>query len=169
MPHDVSKKVPDPTFLRLSAGTIYFFFGFQKFFPDLSPAEMLASQSIMRLTANIVDANTALFWLAILECTIGLSFLFKIGMRWLFFIFLFHQASTFLPLFMFPEITFKIAPFAPTLEGQYILKNLVSLAAGWTVLLPVAMASWANPESRNVSFARSIGVGSAAAIEGPQQ
>ncbi|HRX78991.1 MAG TPA: hypothetical protein P5307_08005, partial [Pirellulaceae bacterium] len=57
-------------------------------------------------------------------------------------VFLFHQASTFIPLFLFPELTFKIAPFAPTMEGQYILKNLVSVAAGWTVMLPVVKASW---------------------------
>ena len=147
---DDPSNVPDPTFLRLSAGLVYFFFGYLKLYPDLSPAELLASQSIMKITMNMVDANTALFWLAIFECAIGLSFLLKIGMRWLFFAFLLHQASTFLPLFIFPEITFKFVPFAPTLEGQYIFKNLVSVAAGWTVLLPVAKASWTKPEAKTV-------------------
>lgn len=158
MSTDVPKNLPDPTFLRLAAGTIYFFFGFLKFFPDLSPAELLAGQSIMRVTMNMVDAHVALFWLAILECTIGLSFLFKVGMRWLFFVFLFHQASTFLPLFIFPEITFKFVPFAPTLEGQYIFKNLISVAAGWTVLLPVAKESWVKSWSRKVEPTEAIGV-----------
>lgn len=148
--NDRTTNDPDPTFLRVSAGMIYFFFGYLKFYPDFSPAELLASQSIMRVTMNIVDANTALFWLAVLECTIGLSFLFKVGMRWLFFVFLFHQASTFLPLFIFPEVTFKFVPFAPTLEGQYIFKNLISVAAGWTVLLPVAKASWAESKRKKV-------------------
>jgi uncharacterized membrane protein YkgB len=134
--------VQAPNFLRLSAGFIYFYFGFLKFFPDLSPAELLAGQTIMRITHHWVDASTANWWLAVLECGIGLSFLFNAFMRWTFFIFLFHQASTFLPLFMFPELTFKIAPFAPTLEGQYILKNLISVAAGWTVMLPAVRASW---------------------------
>ena len=59
-----------------------------------------------------------------------------------------HQASTFLPLFMFPEITFKFFPFAPTLEGQYIMKNLISVAAGWTILLPVAKAGFAKSRRR---------------------
>jgi hypothetical protein len=40
------------------------------------------------------------------------------------------------PLFVLPEFTFKFAPFGPTLEGQYILKNTVFLAAGLTVLWP---------------------------------
>jgi hypothetical protein len=139
-----------PTFLRLAAGTVYFYFGFLKFFPDLSPAELLAGQTIMRLSHNMVDAQTALFYLAILECSIGLSFLFNAFMRYLFFVFLFHQASTFLPLFIFPEITFKIFPFAPTLEGQYIMKNLISVAAGWTVMLPAAKAHWAMPRKKVV-------------------
>ncbi len=135
--------LPAPTFLRLSAGFVYFYFGLLKFFPDLSPAELLAGQTVMRLSLYSLDASTALWLLAIMECTIGLSFLFNAGLRYVFFVFLFHQASTFIPLFMFPELTFKIAPFAPTLEGQYILKNLVSVAAGWTVMLPVVKAAWA--------------------------
>ena len=93
--------IPAPTFLRLSAGFIYFYFGFLKLYPDLSPAELLASQTIMRLSYHWLDAQTALWLLAIMECVIGLSFLFNVGMRWLFFVFLSHQAATFLPLFMF--------------------------------------------------------------------
>jgi hypothetical protein len=133
---------PAPTFLRLSAGFVYFYFGFLKFFPDLSPAELLAAQTVMKLTNYWMDAATALWWLSIMECGIGLCFLFNFGMKYMFFVFLAHQASTFLPLFMYPEITFKIAPFAPTMEGQYIFKNLISVAAGWTVMLPAVKDGW---------------------------
>jgi uncharacterized membrane protein YkgB len=133
---------PAPTFLRLSAGFVYFYFGFLKFFPDLSDAELLSGQTLMRLSLNWLEAYTVLWWLAAAECVIGLSFLFNVGMRWTFFLFLIHQAGTFIPLFVLPELTFKIAPFAPTLEGQYILKNLISVAAGWTVMLPAVKAGW---------------------------
>jgi uncharacterized membrane protein YkgB len=133
---------PSPTFLRLSAGFIYFFFGVLKFFPDLSPGEMLAEQTLMRLSLHWLDATTALWWLAVMECAIGLGFLFNAYMHWIFFIFIFHQISTFIPLFILPELTFKIAPLAPTMEGQYILKNLVSVAAGWTVMLPAVRNRW---------------------------
>jgi hypothetical protein len=138
----------EPTFLRLSAGFIYFYFGFLKFFPDLSPAELVSGQTLMRLSLNWLDAHTVLWWLAVVECTIGLSFLFNVFLRWVFFLFLVHQAGTFLPLFLLPEITFKFVPFAPTLEGQYILKNLVSVAAGWTVMLPAVQAGWACTKDR---------------------
>ncbi len=143
--------LPSTTFLRLSAGFIYFYFGFLKFFPDLSPAELLAGQTLMRLSFHWLDASTALWWLSIMECAIGLCFLFNIGLRYVFFVFMFHQVSTFLPLFIFPELTFKFVPFAPTLEGQYIIKNLISVAAGWTVMLPVVKASWSGKKPATAS------------------
>jgi uncharacterized membrane protein YphA (DoxX/SURF4 family) len=131
-----------PASIRLSIGFIYFYFGFLKFFPDLSPAELIASQTVMRMTFFALDAATALWWLAIMECTIGLCFLFNFGLRWLSVLYLFHQISTFMPLVVYPELTFKIAPFAPTLEGQYILKNLTFVAIGWTVILPELKTGW---------------------------
>lgn len=140
---EVPQPAPSTTFLRLSVGTVYFFFGFLKFFPDLSPAEVIASQTVMRLSFGILDAQMALFLLAIMECTIGICFLFNLFPKWLFLVFMFHQISTFTPLFLYPELCFKFAPFAPMMEGQYILKNLVFVAAGWTILLPAMKASWA--------------------------
>jgi hypothetical protein len=41
--------------------------------------------------------------------------------------------GTILPLFFFPNETFVAFPHAPTLEGQYIIKNLVLVAAGLVV------------------------------------
>lgn len=148
---------PAPRFLRLSAGTVYFVFGFLKFYADLSPAELLASQTIMRIWPWSVDAHTVLLWLASAEVLVGLSFLFNVGMRWVLPVFLLHQLGTFLPLFVYPELTFKIAPFAPTLEGQYILKNLVSLAAGLTVMLQAVRAGRAS--RRDAGPARVVPLG----------
>lgn len=127
---------PAPKFLRLSAGFVYFYFGFVKFYTDLSPAELLASQTIMRMVPWQMDADTVLFGLAAAEVIIGAAFLLNCGLRWVLWIFLLHQLGTFAPLLLFPEITFKFFPFAPTMEGQYIVKNLVSFAAGLTVMLP---------------------------------
>lgn len=121
---------------RLSIGLVYFHFGFLKFFPDLSPAEMLASQTIMRISGGMFDAHDALWVLALLECTIGVIFIFGVWTPLALGIFLFHMAGTFLPLVILPELTFKIFPFAPTIEGQYILKNLVFVTAGLALMLP---------------------------------
>jgi uncharacterized membrane protein YkgB len=125
-----------PVLLRLALGIVYLHFGMLKFFPDLSPAEMLASQTVIRLSWSWLDARTAMWALALGECCIGLAFLFNVAPRWLPFVFGLHMIGTCSPLFILPELTFKIAPFAPTLEGQYIMKNLVFMAAAWTVLMP---------------------------------
>ena len=97
---------------------------------------MIASQTIMRITGSALDAHTAMLCLAVLECTIGLGFLFNVGLRFVSLLFLLHMIGTFTPLLVLPELAFKIQPLAPTFEGQYILKNIVFVAAGWTVLLP---------------------------------
>ena len=127
-----------PVFLRYSLGLIYFHFGVLKFFPDLSPAEMLATQTVMSVTSYWLDASTSLWCLAILECCIGLGLVFNVFPRLIFVVFIAHMVGTFMPLFLLPEYTFKIAPFAPNIEGQYIFKNIVFVAAGWTVLFPHA-------------------------------
>ncbi len=127
---------PNPQLLRIALGIIFFHFGFLKFYPDLSPAEMIASQTVMRLSGGVLDARSAMWWLALLESGLGIGFLFNLWPRVVSGLFLFHMIGTFMPLIVLPELAFKIGPFAPTLEGQYILKNIVFVAAGWTVLWP---------------------------------
>ena len=124
------------TFLRLALGLVYFHFGVLKFFPDLSPAELIATQTVMIVSFHYLDAQSAQFALAILETSIGLGLLLNILPRVTFVLFLIHMVGTFSPLLLLPELTFKIAPLAPNIEGQYIFKNIVFVAAGWTVLLP---------------------------------
>ena len=41
--------------------------------------------------------------------------------------------DTFLPLVLLPSVCFTEVPFAPTLEGQYIMKNLVLIAAAMVI------------------------------------
>lgn len=138
--------------VRITMGLVYFHFGFLKFFPDLSPAELLASQTIIRLSLSWLDAETGLRILALLECTLGIVLVFGIAKRWVLGLFAFHMLGTITPLFVLPELTFRVAPFAPTLEGQYILKNIVFIAAGWAVLLP---KGWMTDNSLQLAEARS--------------
>jgi uncharacterized membrane protein YkgB len=136
MPHDNISVYRSPTFLRLALGLVYFHFGVLKFYPDLSPAELIATQTVMSVSFHYLDAQSAQFALAILETAIGLGFILNSFPRITFVLFLIHMIGTFLPLVLLPELTFKIAPLAPNIEGQYIFKNIVFVAAGWTVLLP---------------------------------
>lgn len=122
--------------VRLSLGYIYLHFGLLKFFPDLSPAEVLASYTTMKLAGFYMNASAALFWVAVMEAIIGLGFLLNAWMRLAGVLFLIHMAGTLVPLLLLPEFAFKFFPFAPTTEGQYILKNLVLITAGWAVVAP---------------------------------
>lgn len=135
--------------VRISLGVVYFHFGFLKLFPDLSPAELLASQTIVRLTGGLIGHDEALFWLAIMEVAIGIALLFNIGMRFTVSLFLMHMLGTFSPVILLPEMVFKVFPFAPTLEGQYIIKNVVFVAAGWGILVPHVFAVGQNPADQS--------------------
>ena len=159
---------PPPTFLlRWALGIVFFHFGFLKFFPDLSPAEMLATQTIVRLTGGAMEARTALFWLALLECSIGIGFLMNTGFRFVSALFFVHMVGTFTPLFYLPELAFKMGPLAPTLEGQYILKNIVFVAAGWTVLLPHCLPHHWQARLRNTPWAAEVNATIAGAATAP--
>jgi uncharacterized membrane protein YkgB len=120
--------------IRASLAIVYFHFGLLKFFPDLSSAEMLATQTILRLGPG-VDVHTVLYGLAIFECAIALMLVLDVSMGVVFPLFLLHMVGTFLPVFFLPELAFKYVPFVPNLVGQYIIKNLVFIAAGWALYL----------------------------------
>lgn len=126
----LAKSIDAP--IRTALALLYFHFGVLKFFPDLSSAEMLSTQTILRLRLGI-DAHTALLLLAVFEVALALALILRVPMRFVFPPFVLHMLGAMSPLILLPELAFKFAPFAPTLEGQYILKNLVLLAGGWTL------------------------------------
>lgn len=61
------------------------------------------------------------------ECLIGILFLIKGAERVVMPLLLLHMITTFMPLFLLPAVTWS-GWFVPTLEGQYIIKNLVVIA-----------------------------------------
>jgi ABC-type uncharacterized transport system permease subunit len=75
----------------------------------------------------------SLVLLAILETAIGLGFLTGKYLRPTLALLIFQMAGTLTPLALFPGEAFMVFPFAPTLEGQYILKNLVLIGAGLVI------------------------------------
>jgi uncharacterized membrane protein YkgB len=118
------------TFLRLSLGIVFFWFGILKYFPHQSPAETLAGETILVLTIGHVGPHVSLPILATWECLIGLGLIAGVAKRITLFLLFAQMLGTLLPLFFFPTKTFESIPFVPTLEGQYIIKNLVLISAG---------------------------------------
>jgi uncharacterized membrane protein YphA (DoxX/SURF4 family) len=116
--------------LRLSLGVVFLWFGALKFFPGLSPAQTLAGTTISTLSFGVLTPGAAVFILAIWECLIGIGLITGYFLRATLFLLWLQMLGTITPLFLFPEQCFTVVPIAPTLEGQYIIKNLVLVTAG---------------------------------------
>ena len=116
-------------FLRVSIGIVFFWFGMLKFFPNLSPAQDLAARTIEALTFGLVTPEIALPVLALWECAIGIGLITGKFMRVTLLLLVLQMLGTVTPLFLFPEETWTVFPIAPTLEGQYIIKNIVIVSA----------------------------------------
>jgi uncharacterized membrane protein YphA (DoxX/SURF4 family) len=119
--------------LRISLGLVFLWFGFLKFFPGLSPAEELVTSTINRLSFGLIPPATAAILVATLETLIGLGLITGLFMRVTLLLLAFQMVGTAMPIFLFPDRVFQIIPFVPTLEGQYIIKNLVLASAGLVI------------------------------------
>jgi len=117
------------TLLRVSLGVVFLWFGALKFFPGLSPAQELAARTLSLLSFGLVPASLGLPLLAAWECAIGLGLLGGTFLRAILPLLFLQMLGTMTPLFLFPRETFVRFPYAPTLEGQYIIKNLVLVTA----------------------------------------
>ncbi len=114
--------------LRLALATIYIWFGALKLF-GVSPIADLVARSM-----PIVPKEVSVPLVGAMEVAIGLGLLFKVALRRTLGLFVFQMAGTFLPLLMSPREIFRQGnPFLLTERGEFILKNVVLLAAGMAV------------------------------------
>jgi uncharacterized membrane protein YkgB len=121
------------TMLRVAVGVVFVWFGALKYFPGLSPAQELALRTIDVLTFGLIPQSVSIVLLATLECVIGLGLIFGKYLRLILLLLAFQMVGAVSPLFIFPQETFTHIPYAPTLEGQYIIKNIVLVSAGLVV------------------------------------
>lgn len=119
--------------LRISLGIVFLWFGALKFFPELSPAEDLASRTINQLTLGLISEDVALMILATWECLIGIGLIFGVFLRVTLLLLFVQMLGTITPIFFFPNEVFTQIPYATTLEGQYIIKNMVLISAGFVI------------------------------------
>jgi uncharacterized membrane protein YkgB len=115
--------------LRISMGIVFLWFGGLKFLPHLSPAEDLAARTVDALTFGNMPSFVSMPVLAYWECLIGLGLLTGFMKRAVLVLLFLHMAGTLTPLYFFPLEVFRSFPNVPTLEGQYIIKNVVFLSA----------------------------------------
>lgn len=116
-------------YFRFALAMIYIWFGALKFFPGLSPAEDLAEKSIGKLLGMLDFQHIGYVTLAVFEVAIGVGFLVGKPLKIWTKLALIHMLLTFTPFILLPHLCFSQPPFAFTLVGQYILKNLVFIGA----------------------------------------
>ncbi|MFO7526658.1 MAG: hypothetical protein R6W68_14490 [Ignavibacteriaceae bacterium] len=118
--------------LRISLGIIFIWFGILKTM-GMSPAEPLVKATVGWLPFFSTDG-----WVVVIgwwEFIIGISFLFQTSIRIAIALLALQMVGTFMPLVILTEVTFQAGhiPYAPTMEGQYIIKNLLIISAALVI------------------------------------
>ncbi len=121
---------------RISLFIIYFWFGILKVI-GLSPASGLVQELFSKTLAKIpvissMPASNFVVLFGLFEVIIGILFLIPNKERWATYAFVFHIVTTGLPLLFLGSSVWS-DPFVPTLEGQYIIKNLALIACVLTI------------------------------------
>jgi len=112
-------------FARVALFVVFFWFGILKLF-DLSPASPLA-QALTAHTVGLQYFDVLFKGLSVIECVIGVLFLVPKATRIVIPLLFVHMAVVCAPLLLVPHEVWA-GFLVPTLEGQYIIKNLVIIA-----------------------------------------
>lgn len=110
-------------FARLAVGVVFIWFGALKIMGELSPAYDLVAATVYWLTPEIIVPLLGMW-----EVAIGVAFLIPRLTRLALLLLIPQMPGTFLPLLLMPEVTYTVFPLGLTIEGQYIVKNLVIIA-----------------------------------------
>lgn len=120
-----------PWLVRASLAIVFIWFGI------LKPLGLSTADDLVRRTVYWVDPGWFIPFLGWWEVAIGVCMLIRPLVRVGILLLLLQMPGTLLPLFLLPDVCWVHVPTVPTLEGQYIIKNLVlisaALVAGGTV------------------------------------
>ena len=119
--------------LRIAVGLVFLGFGVLKFFPGVSPAEDLTEATTHILFLGLVPGGVALVMIATLECVIGICLLANRGMRLAIWLLAIEFVGILSPLVLLPGRLFAGPHHAPTLEGQYVLKDIILVTAALVI------------------------------------
>ncbi|MGP1272932.1 MAG: hypothetical protein ACTS22_06330 [Phycisphaerales bacterium] len=118
--------------LRYSLAVIFVWFGLLKPL-GLSPAEPL-----VLMTVDWMPVLSAEAWVSVIgwwEVAIGMMFLLRPMLRFAIGLLALQMVGTFLPLVIVPSATFQEGriPYGLTMEGQYIVKNLLIISSAMVI------------------------------------
>lgn len=119
-------------FSRFALFVVYFWFGILKVL-DLSPVNSLVLSLLSKMVpSSSIDPHTFLIALGIFEILIGLLILIPKFVKLALFLLVIHMIIVCLPLIMLSDLTWK-SLFVPTMEGQYIIKNILIISIAFTI------------------------------------
>ena len=114
--------------LRYSLAMIFIWFGLLKPF-GIRPAQELVENTVYWFD----DKATFVKFLGWWEVAIGVTICFRPLIRISIFLLFLQMPGTFLPLVLLPEVCFTDFPYGLTLEGQYIVKNLIIISSALVI------------------------------------
>jgi uncharacterized membrane protein YkgB len=116
------------TILRLAVALVFIWFGTLKV-ADRSPVAQLVAD-----TVYWVPAGFFIRFLGAWEILVGLGLLVPVALRITLFLFWAQMAGTFLVLVVHPDLSFQSDnPLLLTTTGEFVIKNLVLIAAGLVI------------------------------------
>jgi len=114
--------------LRVSLAVVFIWFGALKVFGVTPVTELVAN------TVYWFDPDWVVPALGVVEIVVGLGLLFQVAMRAVLGLFFLQMIGTFLVFVLQPEVAFQDGnPLLLTVEGEFVLKNLVLIAAGMVI------------------------------------
>lgn len=129
------------TALRISLGAVLLGFGVLKYFPGVSPAENLVLATMHLLTFGLLPAvvsnSVAMVLVATLECTVGLLLITGRWLRLTLALLAVQLGGILSPTVLLTGRIFAGPHHMPTLEGQYVLKDVILLTAAMVIATTV--------------------------------
>ena len=114
--------------LRYSQAMVFIWFGLLKPL-GISPAQELVENTVYWFDDKATFVNLLGWW----EVVIGFTMCFRPLIRISIFLLFLQMPGTFLPLVLLPEVCFTDFPYGLTLEGQYIVKNLIIISSALVI------------------------------------
>lgn len=116
-----------PPILRVAVAIVFIWFGALKIVGVSPAAELVAS------TVYLVSPDIFVPILGVWEVIIGICLLYRPLIRLGILLLFLQLPGTFLPLILLPDVVFTTVPYGLTVEGQYIIKNLVIIGAALVI------------------------------------
>lgn len=114
--------------LRISLGVVFLWFGLLKIF-DVSPVSGLVANTIYWFDPDVVVPALGVFEVFVGACLVA-GRLMRIALPLL----VLQMAGTFMVLVLLPGVAFRDGnPFLLTVEGEFVVKNLVLLSSALVI------------------------------------